>query len=253
VLQWAQHYEDVLRSGGIAPRTLNFDRGFKYVDWIQLTQDRNQWRALVNTVMNLRLSQKARNISDSWVTVRVSPEELCSMESITSNYQYSYYILLQCTAQFWEMGETELVTSLRVQQLLNSLSWCHFSYLFTITFWMSITYYLCNAFRNSFFCVVRLFDPPTSHYCPVVMATVTVACETINFFFTQVSLGFLRTPLRYTGTLINATRNIIIHWNCNFPHYYYLFLFRSARSIGLRQCLAIRGSCFSSLDPLDIS
>jgi hypothetical protein len=33
---------------------------------------------------------------------------------------------------------------------------------------------------------------------------------------------------------------------------YYLFLFRSARSIGLRQCLAIRGSCFSFLDPLDI-
>jgi hypothetical protein len=32
----------------------------------------------------------------------------------------------------------------------------------------------------------------------------------------------------------------------------YLFLFRSARSIGLRQCLAIRGSCFSFLDPLDI-
>jgi hypothetical protein len=35
-------------------------------------------------------------------------------------------------------------------------------------------------------------------------------------------------------------------------YYYYLFLFRSARSIGLRQCLAIRGSCFSFLDPLDI-
>jgi hypothetical protein len=33
---------------------------------------------------------------------------------------------------------------------------------------------------------------------------------------------------------------------------YYLFLFRSARSIGFRQCLAIRGSCFSFLDPLDI-
>jgi hypothetical protein len=33
---------------------------------------------------------------------------------------------------------------------------------------------------------------------------------------------------------------------------YYLFLFRSARSTGLRQCLAIRGSCFSFLDPLDI-
>jgi hypothetical protein len=25
------------------------------VDWIQLAQDRNRWRALVNTVMNLRV------------------------------------------------------------------------------------------------------------------------------------------------------------------------------------------------------
>jgi hypothetical protein len=25
------------------------------VDWIQLAQDRNQWRAIINTVMNLRV------------------------------------------------------------------------------------------------------------------------------------------------------------------------------------------------------
>jgi hypothetical protein len=28
---------------------------FGDVDWIQLAQDRNRWRALVNTVMNLRV------------------------------------------------------------------------------------------------------------------------------------------------------------------------------------------------------
>jgi hypothetical protein len=27
--------------------------GCEYVDWIQLTQDRGQWRAVVNTIMNL--------------------------------------------------------------------------------------------------------------------------------------------------------------------------------------------------------
>jgi hypothetical protein len=29
--------------------------GFGDVDWINLAQDRNRWRALVNTVINLRV------------------------------------------------------------------------------------------------------------------------------------------------------------------------------------------------------
>jgi hypothetical protein len=35
--------------------------GFGDVDWIDLAQDRDRWRALVNTVMNLRVPQNAGN------------------------------------------------------------------------------------------------------------------------------------------------------------------------------------------------
>jgi hypothetical protein len=31
------------------------ETGFGYLDWIHRTQDRDRWRALVNTVMNLRV------------------------------------------------------------------------------------------------------------------------------------------------------------------------------------------------------
>jgi hypothetical protein len=38
------------------------DLGWGGMDWIDLAQDRDQWRALVNTVMNLQASVKCWNI-----------------------------------------------------------------------------------------------------------------------------------------------------------------------------------------------
>jgi hypothetical protein len=39
--------------------------GWSDVDWIGLAKDRNRWRAVVNSVLNLRVSSNAGNLSSS--------------------------------------------------------------------------------------------------------------------------------------------------------------------------------------------
>jgi hypothetical protein len=42
--------------------------GWGDVDWIGLAQDRDRWRALVNSVLNLRVPQNAGKISSGFTT-----------------------------------------------------------------------------------------------------------------------------------------------------------------------------------------
>jgi len=39
------------------------ETGWEVFDWMHLAQDRDQWRALVNMVMCLRVTYKARNLT----------------------------------------------------------------------------------------------------------------------------------------------------------------------------------------------
>jgi hypothetical protein len=41
------------------------ETGWDTVNWIHLTLDRDQWQAFVNTVMSLRVAQKAENFLTS--------------------------------------------------------------------------------------------------------------------------------------------------------------------------------------------
>jgi hypothetical protein len=46
--------------------------GWGDVDWIGLAKDRNRWRALVNSVLNLRLPQNAGKLSSDLSIVGLS-------------------------------------------------------------------------------------------------------------------------------------------------------------------------------------
>jgi hypothetical protein len=54
-------------------RTYFWEIGWKVVDWIHRVRDKDQWWALVNTVMNLRLQKKKKGgqfldlLSDCWL------------------------------------------------------------------------------------------------------------------------------------------------------------------------------------------
>jgi len=57
--------------------------GWRSMDWIDLTQDRDRWRAIVNVVMNLRVPYVGKFVT-SWEPL-ASEEILSSMDGVIYN------------------------------------------------------------------------------------------------------------------------------------------------------------------------
>jgi hypothetical protein len=71
ILKGREHLEDLGVDGRIILTDLK-EAGYQELDWINSARDRKQWRALVETVMNIWILYKAGNFLTSLAPINFS-------------------------------------------------------------------------------------------------------------------------------------------------------------------------------------
>jgi hypothetical protein len=77
--------------------------GWSGMDWIDLAQDRDQWRALVNTVMNLRFPWNAGKFLNSCVTDGFSRRAQLHEVRWLASYSVTLGIASNHLQSIWDM------------------------------------------------------------------------------------------------------------------------------------------------------
>jgi hypothetical protein len=65
--------------------------GWEEAEWIHLAQDTNPWRPLLNTVMNLRVPEKAGNSLTSWGIVKLLQTDCAPCSHVGPWFIWHYF------------------------------------------------------------------------------------------------------------------------------------------------------------------
>jgi hypothetical protein len=124
------------------------------VDWIHLAQDRDRWLALANTVMNLRVLQKAEKFLTGWVTNSFSRRNLVHWVSFFSYifpfalFHYLFLSFFHCFLFiFFSLIIRDTWIKNKVQYLLGicfSRSVSSFTFYFCFSFLIHLFAYLLH-------------------------------------------------------------------------------------------------------------